>query len=83
MRLTDVLNAAVTTNMTAVTDEQSIHYALTFKTSPGGAVFQAAVEWLSVEVRTDSDVLRLDEFHTHAGCIKHIIHRKWCYCVGT
>ena len=83
MRLTSILNAGMTTNTTALTDEQNTYYALTYITSPGDAVFQAAVEWLGAKVRTDSDVLRLNEFHHQAGCIQHIIHRKWCYCVRT
>ena len=83
LRLTEVLNAGMTTKKAAVTDEESTYYALTFRTNPGDAVFQAAVEWLGVEVRTDSDILRLNEYQSHAGCIEHIIHKKWCYCVGT
>jgi len=83
LRLTDVLNAGMTTKKAAVTDEENTYYALTFRTTPGDAVFQAAVEWLGVNVRTDSDILRLNEYQFHAGCIEHIIHKKWCYCVGT
>jgi len=84
LRLKDVLNAGMTTKTTDVTGEQAhARYTLTFRTSPGGAVFQAAVEWLGVKVRTDSDILRLNEYRSHAGCIKHIIHKKWCYCLRT
>ena len=83
LRLTDVLDAGMTTKTTAVTNEQHTYYALTFRTSPGDAVFQAAVEWLGEEVRTDSDILRLNAYQSHAGCVEHIIHKKWCYCVRT
>ena len=83
LRLKDVLNAGMTKKTTAITSEQRVYYTITFRTTPGVAVFQAAVEWLGVEVRTDGDVLRLNSYQPHAGCIHHIIHKKWCYCVGT
>jgi len=83
LRLRTVINAGMTTRTAAVTAQQHIYYTLTFRTTPGNAVFQAAVESLGVEVRTDSDILRLNAYRQHAGCIQHIIHKKWCYCVGT
>ena len=83
LRLKDVLNAGMTTKTAALTDEQHTYYALTFRTSPGDAVFQAAVEWLGVEVRMDSDILRLNAYRRHSGCIEHVVYKKWCYCVGT
>jgi len=83
LRLKDVLNAGMTKKTSAVTAEHHVYYTLTFSTTPGQAVFQAAVEWLGVQVRTDSDILRLNEYRPHAGCIQHILHQKWCYCVGT
>jgi len=83
LRLKDVLNAGMTTKTAVVTDEQQSYYTLTFRTSPGDAVFQGAVEWLGAQVRTDSDILRLNSYRLHAGCIEHVIYKKWCYCVGT
>jgi len=83
LRLKAVLNAGVTNETTAITAEKHVYYTLTFTTTPGDAVFQAAVEWLGVQVRTDSDILRLNSYRQHAGCIHHILHQKWCYCVGT
>ena len=83
LSLKAVLNAGMTNKTTAVTAEQHVYYTLTFQTTPGDAVFQAAVEWLGLEVRTDSDILRLNSYRQQAGCIHHIVHKKWCYCVGT
>jgi len=83
LKLQTVLNAGMTSKTAAVTAQQHIYYTLTFQTTPADGVFQAAVEWLGVEVRTDSDILRLNAYRQHAGCIQHIVHKKWCYCVGT
>ena len=83
LQLEAVLNAGMTSKMTAVTEEKHIYYTLTLRTSPGNAVFQAAVEWLNVSIRTESDILRLNSYKQHAGCVQHILHKKWCYCVGT
>ena len=83
LRLKDILNAGMTTKTAALTDKQHTYYALTFKTTPGDAVFQAAVEWLGEEVRIDTDILRLNSYRPHSGCIEHLIYKKWCYCVGT
>jgi len=83
LRLTAVVNAGMTTKTTAVTGEQNIYYTLTFRTTPGDGVFQAAVQWLGAEVHTDADVLRLNEYRSHSGCVQHILHQKWCYCRGT
>ena len=83
LQLEAVLNAGVTSRRTAITAETHLNYTLTFRTSPGNAVFQAAVEWLGVNVRTQSDILRLNSYREQAGCVQHIVHKKWCYCVVT
>jgi len=83
MRLKAVLNAGMTMKTTAVTAKEHIYYTLTFRTAPGDGVFQAAVQWLGENVHTDSDILRVNEYRSHSGCVRHIIHKKWCYCVGT
>jgi len=83
LQLAAVLNAGMTNSTTAINSEKHIYYTLTLQTSPGNAVFQAVVEWLDVNVRMQSDILRLDSYKKHAGCIQHIVHKKWCYCVGT
>ena len=82
LRLKEVINAGMATKA-AVTAQQYVYYTLTFRTTPGDAVFQAAVESLGDEVRTDCDILRLNAYRQQAGCIHHIVHKKWCYCVGT
>ena len=81
LQLEAVLNAGVTNRTTAITADKHVYYTLTFRTSPGSIVFQAVVEWLGVEMRTASDILRLSRHQQHAGCVKHILHEKWCYCV--
>ena len=83
LQLEAVLNAGVTNRTTAVTAEKHVYYTLTLRTSPGNAVFQAAVEWLDGNVRMESDILRLNSYREHAGCVRHILHKKWCYCVRT
>ena len=82
LRLEAVLNAGVTNRTTAVTAEKHVYYTLTLRTSPGDAVFQVAVEWLDGSVRMESDVLRLNSYKEHAGCVQNIVHKKWCYCAG-
>jgi len=83
LQLEAVLNAGMTDRTTAITVEKHVYYTLTFRTSPGNAVFQTAVEWLGVKVRTQSDILRLNSYREQAGCVQHILHKKWCYCVVT
>ena len=83
LQLETVLNAGVTNRTTAIIAEKHVYYTLTFRTSPGNAVFQAAVEWLGVNVRTESEILRLNSYREQAGCVQHIVHKKWCYCVVT
>jgi len=84
LRLKDVLNAGMTTQTAPLTADQHIFYALTFRTTPGDGVFQAAVEWIAEDVRIDRDmILRLNAYRPHSGCIEHIVYKKWCYCVGT
>jgi len=81
LRLKAVLNAGMTKKTSAMMGEEHVYYTLTFRTSPGDGVFQAAVQWLGVKVHTDTDILRLNEYRPHAGCIQHVLHQKWCYCL--
>ena len=85
LKLEAIHNAGVTnkTTATAINLEKRVYYTLTFQTSPGNAVFQAVVEWLDAAVRMESDILRLTSYEKHAGCVEHIVHKKWCHCVGT
>jgi hypothetical protein len=68
------------TNQTSVTNHQ-IFYTLTFRTEPGEGLFQAMVGRLpdgAIVIR--ADILRISPYAPYAGCIVHIVHKKWCHC---
>ena len=83
LQLDAVLNAGMTNRTAAITADKHVYYTLTLRSRPGNAVFQAIVEQLGGNMCTERDILRLNSYKEHAGCVEHILHKKWCYCVGT
>lgn len=91
LRLVDIIEARNTRQQAAMTGLPKAFYTLTYRTSPGGGVFQAIVAHVntnssssnsnsSTTVEIHSDVLRLNSYAGNSGCVQHIVYKKWCHC---